>query len=103
MADKDTENAEVEPLAEDHAVLDDDESISDEDIVEDEDDEEHDDEHINLSSRLLRILAILVIGAVGALWAGPKLAPMLPAGLKPVADFLSPQADISAQLTALQT
>jgi len=101
VADKDTENAEVEPLAEARAVLDEDENISDEDIV--EDDEEHADEHINLSSRILRVLAILVIGAVGALWAGPKLAPMLPAGLKPVADFLSPQADISAQLTALQS
>ncbi len=101
MADKNTENAEVEPLAEDHAILDEDENISDEDIV--EDDEEHEDEHINLSSSILRVLAILVIGAVSALWAGPKLAPMLPAGLKPVADFLSPQADISAQLTALQT
>jgi len=101
VADKDNENAEVEPLAEDHAILDADESISDEDIVEDE--VEHEDEHINLSSRILRILAVLVIGAVGALWAGPKLAPMLPAGLKPVADFLSPQANISAEITALQT
>ena len=101
MADKDNENAEVEPLAEDHAILDADESISDEDIVEDE--VEHEDEHINLSSRILRILAILIIGAVGALWAGPKLAPMLPAGLKPVADFLSPQANISAEVAALQT
>jgi len=101
VADKDNENAEVEPLAEDHAILDADESISDEDIVEDE--VEHEDEHINLSSRILRILAILIIGAVGALWAGPKLAPMLPAGLKPVADFLSPQANISAEITALQT
>jgi hypothetical protein len=66
------------------------------------DEEEIEDEHASLSSRILRVLLILAIGAGGALWAGPKIAPKLPAGLKPVADFLAPQTDVSAQLATLE-
>lgn len=115
MAKKDTEITEAEPLEEDQEVLEAAEDTSEEDdaagqeIIDDhpEDEfeeihEEHEIEHISLSSRILRILAIMAIGAIGALWAGPKMAPLLPAGLKPVADFLSPQADVSTQIAALQ-
>ena len=108
MAKKDTEITEVEPLEEDQEILEEAEEASKEDtldhdaVAEDEYVEEHEDEHISLSSRILRVLAILAIGAAGALWAGPKVAPLLPAGLKPVADFLSPQTDVSTQIAALQ-
>lgn len=103
MANKDIENSEVEPLEENQEVLDGDKETSKTESAQDEYGEEHDDDHVNLPSQVLRVLAILAIGAVSAVWAAPKIAPMLPAGLKPVAEFLSPQADISAQIATMQT
>ncbi len=55
----------------------------------------------------LKVLLILLFGAVAALWGGPRLAPYLPSGLSPVAEFLAPggvqQAErIDARLTALE-
>lgn len=44
----------------------------------------------SLSSKVLTGLALLLTGGVLALWGGPKVAPYLPAGLAPVADFLAP-------------
>ncbi len=108
MAKKDTKNTENELPEEEQEIL---EAAEDEEVLDDgspeedyEEEHEHDDEdeHTALSSRILRILAFLVIGAIGALWAGPKVAPLLPAGLKPVAEFLSPQADSAEQIAALQ-
>ncbi len=104
MADKDTKNPDVEPL-EAEEVLDVVEETSKDEPAQDEHAEPEDveeDEH-NLSSRILRVLAILAVGAVGGIWAAPKIAPMLPAGLKPVAEFLSPQANMSAQIVTMQT
>lgn len=101
MADKDTENPDVEPLeAKDalHVAKE-----TSEDALAQDAYEEPEEAEPNLSSSVLRVLAILAVGAIGGIWAAPNVAPMLPAGLKPVADFLSPQADTSAQITALQT
>ncbi len=116
MAKKDTEKAKVETTEEKHEVLDaadndiasagdiPEEAYEDEhdDAHEDEHEDEHHHEHASLSSSILRVLAVLVIGAAIALWAGPKIAPKLPAGLKPIAEFLSPQADITEQIATLQ-
>lgn len=104
MADKDTKNPDVEPL-EAEEILDVVEETSKDEPAQDEHaepEEVEEDEH-NLSSRILRVLAILAVGAVGGIWAAPKIAPMLPAGLKPVAEFLSPQANMSAQIVTMQT
>ncbi len=99
MADKDTDSPETDTIEEDDVVQD-----AQEETSEDEDvhDEHQEDDERNLSSSILRIIAILAVGAVAGIWAAPKVAPMLPAGLKPVAEFLSPQADTSAQIAALQ-
>lgn len=118
MAKKDTDKAKAELPPEDEKILDvvesseadneeatqtEPETASSEDNYEivEEYDLEHED-HISLSSRILRFLAIFTVGVVVALWAGPKIAPVLPAGLKPVAEFLSPQADISAQIETVE-
>ncbi len=122
MAKKDTDKAKAELPPEDEKILDvvelaeadneeaaqtESEAASSEDTSDDhyeiveEYDLEH-EEHVSLSSRILRFLAIFTVGVVVALWAGPKIAPVLPAGLKPVAEFLSPQADISAQIETVE-
>jgi hypothetical protein len=100
VANKDTENPETDIIEEDEVVQDVEEETSEH---EDADEEPEEDEERNLSSGILRVIAILAIGAIGGIWAAPKVAPMLPAGLKPVAEFLSPQADTSARITTLQT
>lgn len=123
MAKKDNDKAEVEAELpqEDEKILDvveeaeneeaaqaETEDASSEDTSDDEyeiveeDDLEHEEEHISLSSRILRVLAVFTVGVVVALWAGPKIAPILPAGLKPVAEFLSPQAGISTQIEMVE-
>jgi hypothetical protein len=113
VAKKDTNDAPTEVTEEDQETLDavETEDVLDEGIPEeeyedefdDEDDDEQHHEHTSLAASILRVLAILIIGATVALWAGPKIAPKLPAGLKPVADFLSPQVDITNQIAAMQT
>ncbi|MBL4750216.1 MAG: hypothetical protein JKX71_06490 [Amylibacter sp.] len=103
MADKDIENPEADTIKDDETTQDVVEETSEDEAVFDEQEEPEEEEERNLSSGILRVLAILAVGAVGGIWAAPKIAPMLPAGLKPVAEFLSPQADTSAQITALQT
>lgn len=77
--------------------------------------EEFEEHHRSLSSRILSVLAVLVIGGGIALWGGPKLAPYLPAGLAPVANFLAPgqnaadvkieqlRSDVTAQLDQINT
>lgn len=63
----------------------------------------HDDEPegSSLSSKILTGLVLLFMGGALALWGGPKLAPHLPAGLAPVAQFLAPGQNTSAELDAL--
>ncbi len=63
-----------------------------EDEHEDEDEEEH---HVSFAARSLQILALLGVGVVFGLWAGPRVAPHLPAGMAPVAAWLSPQTNAS--------
>lgn len=54
----------------------------------------------SVSSILLQWIVIFVIGAAAALWAGPRIAPMLPGWAAPVADFLTPGADRAEQAMA---
>ncbi len=104
MATKDSDKTKAEPLKDKTDTLEEPkEIVSDDDFGEATfDDDEHEDDPAALSVRILRVLAILLMGAIGALWAGPKLAPMLPAGLKPVAEFLAPQANMNAKITGLR-
>ncbi|MEE3099371.1 MAG: hypothetical protein VX463_06330, partial [Pseudomonadota bacterium] len=66
-----------------------------------EDEPEHDDQaRPSLAARALQALVILLVGAAIALWALPRVAPMLPA---PVAEALAPVHEVSeADLTALR-
>ena len=111
MAKKDTNVAPAEVTDKDQEALDavETEDVLDQDIPEEEYEEEFDNEdeqhheHTSIAASILRVLAILIIGATVALWVGPKIAPKLPVGLKPVADFLSPQLDVANQIAALQS
>ncbi len=54
------------------------------------------------STKTLGVLTLLLVGGAAALYAGPKLAPMLPAGMATVANFLSPgEASATGKITAL--
>ncbi|HIP23902.1 MAG TPA: hypothetical protein EYG79_09975, partial [Rhodobacteraceae bacterium] len=57
-----------------------------------EGEEEH---HVSFAARSLQILALLAVGVVFGLWAGPRVAPHLPEGMAPVAAWLSPQTNAS--------
>jgi len=102
VADKDTKSPEIDLIEEPEVVQDALEETSKDAIIEDEHEDLEEEDQSNLSSSILRVITILAIGAIGGVWAAPKVAPILPAGLKPVAEFLSPQADTSAQIAALQ-
>jgi hypothetical protein len=54
--------------------------------------EEHHEEYAgpSFAARALTVLLLLIVGAALGIWGAPKLAPMLPAGLAPVAEWLSP-------------
>lgn len=69
--------------------------------------EAHDDEDeggTSVAAWALGILLLLLAGAALGTWAGPKIAPQLPAGMKPVADWLAPgMANTEAELAALHT
>ncbi|MEM7439883.1 MAG: hypothetical protein AAF393_09810 [Pseudomonadota bacterium] len=57
----------------------------------------------SLSARVLQVLVLIFIGIAIALWGAPKLAPMLPAGLSPVAEFLAPgRSAAEAEVAALR-
>lgn len=57
----------------------------------------------SFASRLLWILAILAAGAGLGIWAAPKFAPVLPAGMAPVAEWLAPGSDaVDERLVALE-
>lgn len=66
----------------------------DESDAHEDDEEEH---HVSFATRSLQILGLLVVGIGFGLWAGPRIAPHLPAGLAPVAAWLSPQPNASTQ------
>lgn len=48
----------------------------------------------SLAATILKFLAVLVVGSVLALWAGPKIAPNLPGWAAPVAAFLTPGTNL---------
>ncbi|WGI21980.1 hypothetical protein [Amylibacter sp. IMCC11727] len=86
-----------------------------EEIVEDSTDEpttdaeaedtltEEEEVRASLSSRVLRGLFLIFVGIAIALWGAPKLAPLLPAGLSPVAEFLMPgQSEAKSEIAALR-
>lgn len=57
----------------------------------------------NFSGKILGALALLLAGGAAALYGGPKLAPMLPAGMAPVAQFLSPgEASATDKIATLE-
>lgn len=57
----------------------------------------------SLSTRVLRGLVLIIAGIIIALWGAPKLAPLLPAGLSPMAAFLMPgQTEAKADIAALR-
>ena len=65
---------------------------------------EQDEPRPSLAARAMRGLLLVSIGIIVALWGAPKLAPVLPAGLGPVAEFLMPgQSDAKASVAALRT
>ncbi len=74
-----------------------------------ETEEPHDDQHeeergSSFASKLLVALVLLIAGAALGIWGAPKLAPMLPSGMAPVAEWLTPgQAESEARLAELQT
>jgi hypothetical protein len=60
--------------------------------VEPESHEEHVEEEPgrSLAARVLTGLVILLAGAALGIWGAPKLAPLLPSGMQPVANWLTP-------------
>jgi len=78
---KDDPETEIEPAQSDPLA----DHIAEPDIA--EPDEDH---HISIAARSLQILAFLAVGAGIGIWAAPKIAPLLPAGMAPVAQWLSP-------------
>ncbi|MCP5085579.1 MAG: hypothetical protein GY952_02050 [Rhodobacteraceae bacterium] len=64
---------------------------------------DHEEHGPSLSARVLRGLFLIVVGCAIALWGAPKLAPVLPQGLAPVAAFLMPgQSEAKAEIAALK-
>ncbi len=73
------------------------------------------DHHVSIAARSLQILAFLAVGAGIGIWAAPKIAPLLPSGMAPIAQWLSPsnnaaiedveqlRLDLETRLAALET
>ena len=73
--------------------------------VEDEvhDDAQEEDRGWSFAARALGFLLVLLGGAALGIWGAPKLAPLLPSGLSPVAAWLTPgQTALEADIAALQ-
>ncbi|MHA3913504.1 COG4223 family protein [Halovulum sp. GXIMD14793] len=67
------------------------------DLAHDEDEyDDHDEVGTPLSAKILTGLGVLLAGGVIALWAGPKIAPHLPAGMESTRAWLMPGAGVSA-------
>lgn len=89
----------AEPVPEDHRR---DEAPRD-DHAHDEHTEEHAEEGSSFAARVLTGLLLLLVGAGVGIWAAPKVAPALPAGMKPVADWLMPgQTEAEARIAELR-
>lgn len=66
-------------------------------------DDHHDDDGMSWPARLLAALVLVIAGAALGIWGAPRLAPLLPSGLQPVADWLAPgKADTEAEIAALR-
>lgn len=68
-------------------------------------DHDHDDheEGSSLAAKALTGLVLLLLGAGVGIWAAPKVAPVLPSGLAPVAAWLQPGTDAeTARIAALE-
>ena len=63
-----------------------------------------DEEHTtSLPAQVLKVLFLVALGCGIGLWGAPKLAPLLPAGMAPVAEFLMPgQSVAKAEVIALR-
>jgi hypothetical protein len=60
--------------------------------------DEHEEQRgTSMSARILRTLAVLVVGAGVALWGAPKLAPMLPQWAAPIVPYLTPGGDAAVE------
>jgi hypothetical protein len=58
----------------------------------------------SFAGRALTFLLLLLAGAALGIWGAPKLAPLLPSGLAPVANWLTPaQRGTEAELATLRT
>ena len=66
--------------------------------------DEHEEETgPSLAGRALTLLLVLIAGAALGIWAAPKVAPMLPSGMAPVATWLTPgRSDAEARIAALE-
>lgn len=77
--------------------------------------EPDEDHHVSVAARSLQILAFLAVGAAIGIWVAPKIAPILPAGMAPIAQWLSPsnnaaiedvenlRLELERRITALET
>lgn len=66
--------------------------------------EDEDEGGTSVAAWALGILLLLLAGAALGTWAAPRIAPHLPAGMKPVADWLEPGgAEADAEIATLQT
>ncbi|HET9067334.1 MAG TPA: hypothetical protein VFN28_01730, partial [Amaricoccus sp.] len=64
---------------------------------------EEEDEGWSLPARVLTALVLVLVGVALGIWAAPKIAPVLPSGMKPVADWLTPGASSAeAEIAALR-
>ncbi|MEM9716217.1 MAG: hypothetical protein AAF826_06840, partial [Pseudomonadota bacterium] len=97
MADEKTSDQDTSPIEEPETVID---EVSPAPHPTGEDEVENTS---SLASKVLTGLFLLVLGGGIALWAGPQIAPSLPAGLAPVAEFFAPQVnnDSDAQIAEL--
>lgn len=69
-----------------------------------EHDEVHEEEEgSSFAAKALTGLLLLLVGAGAGIWAAPRIAPLLPAGMAPVADWLAPGSEkADAEIAALQ-
>lgn len=67
-----------------------------------EDDHADEDHGSSTAAKALTFLVVLIAGAALGIWGAPKVAPMLPSGLAPVASWLTPgQSEIADLRTRL--
>ncbi len=97
MNDKDDQD-DKEALAEEGAIL------RGADASEPEYHEQDSEQATGLAAKVLTGLALIALGGGIALWAGPKIAPNLPAGMAPIATWLSPGiARVDTEISTLRT